>query len=207
MIDTIIFDFGGVILDIDYPATSKAFRHLFGDGVEYSQLNQGDLFDRFERGEITPAEFRADLRQAAEVSDISDEMIDQAWNAMLGGIPLARIRLLRELGKCKRLFLLSNTNAIHKQAFDQTLLEVLGEGVFEGLFEAAYYSHLIGRRKPEAEAFNLLIERHDLQPERTLFIDDSPQNIQGAEAVSLKCHHLTEELCVWYEHKGRALIA
>ena len=119
-IDAIIFDLGGVIINIDYPRTILAFNALHSEDQEfpYSQNQQAELFDAFEKGEIPAWEFRDGLRKTLDL-DCSDADLDAAWNAMLLDIPIERIRLIEALSKQKRLFLLSNTNSIHKLAFDE----------------------------------------------------------------------------------------
>jgi len=203
----IIFDFGGVLLNLSYQATVDAFGEHCGDLLHYDPLHQQVYFDQFERGEISANDFRKKLRLAANRPHLSDDVIDQAWNAMLGDFPQERLTFLRSLAVDFRLFLLSNTNEIHKSAFDLTLRKSFGgdsQG-FDKLFEAAYYSHEIGHRKPEAAAYAHILNTHKLNPTMTWFIDDNPQNIAGADALGIKTIHLTEDLMVWYEHTGRRL--
>lgn len=188
----IIFDLGGVLLNIDYHLTIKAFEQLgFKDfSGTYTQLAQSELFDKFERGEITPDEFRHGIRPSLP-ANVSDAEIDEAWNAMLLDLPTERLTLLRALGASKRIFLLSNTNAIHVSAFEQQVLAQHGINGLAGLFEAAYYSCDVGMRKPEERIFRMVTDTNGLLPSETLFIDDSPQHVEGARKAGLHAYHLT----------------
>ncbi len=194
-IDAVIFDFGGVILDLNYDATDQALKAMFPESAEirYSKAAQTALFDAFETGELSPEEFRARLREAA-AQDVSDEAIDRAWNAMLLDVPPARIEFLRQVAQRYRTFLFSNTNAIHKTAFDRILARHLGEAPFDGLFEKAYYSHTFGLRKPHVATYEALLKDAGLTASRTLFIDDNKDNIAGARAAGLQVYHLTGDL-------------
>lgn len=194
-IKAVIFDFGGVILDLDYPATDKALRALLGDAGElrYTKTHQSKLFDALETGRIQADAFYRAIREAAG-KDLSDAAIDEAWNAMLLDVPPERFQFLRDVAKKRRIFLFSNTNAIHKAAFDRTLERHLGKGGFDRLFEKAYYSHIFGRRKPELRAYRDLLKENNLDPASTLFIDDNLDNIKGAAAAGLRVYHVTGDL-------------
>lgn len=187
----IIFDFGGVILNLDYHRTIDAFRAL---GIKdfdqnYSQLNQTDLFDKFERGEIAPAIFRNGLRQAFS-TEISDEKLDAAWNAMLLDLPAQRLRVLEKLHVEKRISLLSNTNEIHVSAFELELKKHHGFDDLSTFFDHVYYSCRTGMRKPETRIFEMVMKEQGYVPAETLFIDDSPQHIEGAKRAGLNAYHL-----------------
>lgn len=187
----ILFDLGGVILNLDYHRTAQAFDAL-SEGrfaSAYSQHRQDPLFDDMETGRISPDQFRDGLRDLFGIVG-SDEDIDAAWNAMLLDIPPARIELLRRIGRERRIFLLSNTNEIHKLAFDQIVARQFPGLVLDELFEGAHYSHLIGRRKPHPETFEWVLGQHGLDPKKTFFIDDSIQHVEGARQAGLTAFHL-----------------
>lgn len=190
-VNTIIFDLGGVILNIDYHITASEFEKL---GVEdfnnlYSQFKQSNLFDELETGAVTPEEFRANFRTETGLN-VTDTQIDYAWNAMLLDLPQKRIELLQELSKHFQLFLLSNTNEIHYKEYVAKIERENGITNFNSLFTKAYYSHEIGLRKPDAAAFQLIVDENKLNPQNALFIDDSPQHLVGAKQVGLQTHHL-----------------
>jgi putative hydrolase of the HAD superfamily len=189
--ETLLLDLGGVLIDVDYGAATRAFDALgFSDfGALYSKARQDHLFDGLETGDLSPAQFRDRIRQLYR-PDITDREIDTCWNAMLGSIPPPRIELLRSLKERYRLLLLSNTNAIHVPAFEAIIARENNIADFKSLFHGAYYSCEIGLRKPHAEAFHHVLEQHGADPSGTLFIDDSIQHVVGAREAGLYAEHL-----------------
>jgi HAD superfamily hydrolase (TIGR01509 family) len=188
-IKNIIFDLGGVLLNLDYSLTTKAFQKIAPgfnsfDAVYSGHLNK-QLFEDIETGAITPQQFRDGIRETIK-SDAVDEAIDAAWNAMLLDFPEERIRLLEKLRSKYRLFLLSNTNAIHLQAYAQILHKAFGFTDLSHIFEKEYYSFRIGMRKPNVEIFQFVLSENKLIASETLFIDDSSQHIEGANGVGLQ---------------------
>jgi putative hydrolase of the HAD superfamily len=193
-IDTLVLDLGGVLIDVDYDATARAFtRHGVPDfSRAYSKAKQSDIFDRFETGELDPRGFRDAVRELVG-SPLTDAAIDACWNAMLGTIPLERIALVERLKTRMPVLLLSNTNTIHVPAFEAIVHRDLGIGHFKGLFHGAYYSCEIGMRKPDPGIFLHVLGLHGADPARTLFIDDSPQHVDGARRAGLQAQHLDLE--------------
>ncbi len=191
MIDTLLLDLGGVLIDVDYHRTAAAFNALGFDGFEaiYSKAQQDHLFDGFEIGALSPDEFRARIR-SLHGNGITDVQVDHCWNAMLGRIPPERIELVRRLKERYRVLLLSNTNAIHVPAFERIIAGHNGIADFKALFDGAYYSCEMGLRKPDAVAYHHVLSRHGAEPGRTLFIDDSIQHVIGARAACLQAEHL-----------------
>lgn len=186
-INHIIFDLGGVILNIDYLLTEKEFIRL---GITdfnnyYSQLKQSTLFDNLETGKISENNFIQTIQQGAPV-DLTKEEIISAWNAMLLDLPSSRLSLLRQLKLEYNLFLLSNTNIIHEKAFNQIVELETGLPNFDSFFDKVYLSHQIGWRKLEPQAFLLILEENRLNAADTLFIDDSPQHIEAAKKLGLQ---------------------
>jgi len=193
-VSTLILDLGGVLIDVDYRATDRHFESLGIRGFDalYSKAKQSDLFDRFETGELAPSGFRNEVRALLE-ADLSDADIDAGWNAMLGTIPPERIALVNELRRRYTLLLLSNTNAIHVPAFESIIARDLGITNFKGLFHGAYYSCELGMRKPNADIFRHVVSEHSAEPQRTLFIDDSIQHVEGGRRAGLRAEHLELE--------------
>ncbi|HNQ12386.1 MAG TPA: HAD family phosphatase [Bacteroidia bacterium] len=190
----IIFDLGGVLLKIDYERTAAAFVHLGFYSFEqaYSQAKQNQLFDRFEKGEISTEEFCETIRILSN-KPLMNEEIKKAWNAMILEFPAARVDWLMAMKKHYRLFLLSNTNRIHVDAFTQLLDANFGINMLESVFEKVYLSCDIGMRKPDAEIFEFVLNENKLQKDETLFIDDSIQHINGAKAIGLNAVLLEKE--------------
>jgi putative hydrolase of the HAD superfamily len=187
----IIFDLGGVILNIDYGATEKAFASL---GIpdfakHFSQLRQNAFFDDWETGKTEPDAWLKTMRETCGVS-VTDEQITDAWNAMLLDFPLRRLQILQQLRIHYDLFLLSNTNAIHEEAFNKILREQTGLPGLGVLFDKVYYSHRIGMRKPDAAPFRHILEENGLKAEHTLFIDDSPQHVETARSLGVQTIYL-----------------
>jgi len=193
LIRNIIFDFGGVICNIDISITERAFVEL---GIrqfdkEYSVTDRDNFFGSFETGKITPQQFRDTMARYFD-KPVTGKEIDTAWNALLQDIPASRIALLRTLANHYRLFLLSNTNEIHFLKYLKELQEVHGVSGFEDLFEKAYFSHQIGLRKPFREVFDFVVADAGLNRAETLFIDDSVQHVEGAREAGLQAYHLRE---------------
>jgi len=187
----IIFDFGGVIINIDYNLTAKAFQQLGLDNFDelFSKAKQSDLFDLYEKGLITSAEFRARLKHILNVQ-VDDAQIDKAWNAMLLDLPQERLDLLQKLKGTHRTFLLSNTNEIHIDTIWDSLRKDMGIADFTNYFEKVYLSYAVHMRKPDAGIFELVLKENNLVPEETLFIDDSPQHIETAQKLGIHTYWL-----------------
>lgn len=187
----IIFDLGGVILNIDYQLTSKAFKDLGIQNFDelYSQARQNNLFDDLETGKISAENFRNEIRKMSGLN-IDDDKLNNAWNAMLLDLPKERVDLLFELSKKHRIFLLSNTNIIHFENFRASIFEKFKEDVFPKIFEKVYYSFEIGFRKPDENCFQFVLNDAQILPNETLFIDDSIQHIKSANQLGIQTIHL-----------------
>lgn len=185
-IQNIIFDLGGVIINLDMDRTHQAFLHLAGGGEvpEFSLTVQHEIFKRFEVGAIDNAAFLDGLREL--IGPYTDEQLITAWNAMLLDIPQERVELLRRLKGQYRTFLFSNTNQIHFDGFNKILMEAHGLPGLEPLFEKVYFSHTMGLRKPNVASFLQIINENGLVPEETLFLDDTAGHLEGAKAAGLK---------------------
>lgn len=191
-IEAIIFDLGGVILNLDYDLTINAFKRLGENQFEhlYSQANQDKIFDAFEIGSISAKEFVNYLSNLLP-SSVSDQQIIDAWNSMLLNLPSKRLELLMELNNRLKLFLFSNTNELHFDAFTNYFKANFQKNdLLEDYFIKTYYSHVVGERKPNKSAFELVLKENNLSPEKVLFIDDSEQHIKGAQEVGIKTYHL-----------------
>ena len=186
-VKNIIFDLGGVILNINYHKTAQVFNSLGCENFDeiYSQKQQNGLFDNFETGQISSQEFINELLKVLPKEVPPKEVVD-AWNAMLLDLPQKRIERLQKLKKTHRIFLLSNTNQIHEEAFVKIIQQENKIKSFNHLFEQVYFSHHIGMRKPNREVFDFVLQENSLNPTETLFIDDSPQHLVGAEEAGIK---------------------
>lgn len=205
-IKNIIFDLGGVLLNIDYQATVKAFKDLGVKNFEdfFTQSSQNKLFDRLDRGKITPEEFRDELRSMSGVA-MSDAEIDKAWNSMILDFPQQKIPMLELISSYYRTFLLSNTNAIHYPAYTSFLQEAHGYDSLAQLFEKEYLSHEVGMRKPDVEIFYHVLEQNNLLPDETLFFDDTQHHVEGARRAGIHAYwiDITREDVTEFFDKGR----
>lgn len=197
-IKNIIFDLGGVILNIDYNLTISAFRDL---GVSdfnkiYNQNNQDSLFDDFDTGKISSGTFRKKLASRLNII-VNDKKFDEAWNAMLLDLPLKRLEFIKSLRKKYKIYLFSNINEIHLKKVFEICQEQNGINTFNGYFDQEYYSNLFGRRKPNKESFLAILNENQIFPSETLFVDDSSQHILGAQAVGLQVFHLSSEKSIF----------
>lgn len=196
-IKNIILDLGAVIIDIDYNLTAESFIKLGVSNFDeiYSKKKQDHFFDDFETGVLSDDDFRKEIKKHLRES-VTDRQITNAWNAMLIGVPIERYKWLENLGRTFRIFLLSNTNRIHVKAFSEMIEKDYGIKKFESLFEKTYYSCMIGMRKPNKDIFELVMTENNLVFENTIFIDDSPQHVEGARNFGLTAWHLEDGMRV-----------
>lgn len=184
MINTIIFDFGDIFINLDKPGVEKAFRNL---GLTEWHADLDELNKRFEIGEVTELEFIEGFQK--HLPNASIDEIRKAWNAVLGDFPEYRLEFLQSLKGKYRLFLLTNTDMIHIEHFEHK------EGMsftrdFYNCFEKVYYSYELKMRKPNVEIFKLLLNKHDLSPKRTLFVDDKKENTDAAASLGIEVWNL-----------------
>jgi len=184
MINTIIFDFGDVFINLDKQATINSLKKL-GLSQWNEDLNQLNL--QFEKGQISQENFLLGIQKHVPNATIAE--ILNAWNAILLDFPLRRLEFVQKLSKKYRLFLLSNTDAIHIETFERE------NGVsfysdFYQCFEKIYFSFEMGMRKPDAEIFNYILKKHDLSAKRTLFVDDKKENTDAALSLGFQVWNL-----------------
>ncbi len=189
----ILFDLGGVLYDIDYRKTQAAFAALAAqtgaDPVTFSKAKQDPIFDAFETGHASPAEFRRRLQQLLSLPEgdaAADAAIDHAWNAILIGPMPGRAELLARLKARHRLALLSNTNELHWHIVRPQIEP------FAPHFEQIFASCEVGLRKPDTAFYLHALERLGWSAADTLFIDDIEANVRGARAAGLQAYHLTD---------------
>jgi len=190
-IDNIVLDLGGVIIDIDPLLTIDAFKNLGAAELvdEEELIKYHQILIDFEVGRINPHEFYEALCDVLMMEATFEEVFE-AWNLTLLDIPDERRDVIRKLSKYFDLYLLSNTNEIHIRTLYQLEKRDFDEEFLLENFDDQYLSFRKGCRKPDAEIFNLVLMDHQLDPERTLFVDDVKENLQGAIEVGMKVHHL-----------------
>lgn len=184
MIDTIIFDFGDIFINLDKEATPLALKKL---GLKEWNSNLDTLNLDFEKGKISEMEFIIGLQNY--IPNASIHQIREAWNDILLDFPLYRLEFLQMLSQKYRLFLLSNTDSIHIEQF-QHKAGISFYRDFYQCFEKVYFSYELGMRKPEPEIFEFIIKEHNLLPKNTLFVDDNLQNVESAEKLGIQVWHL-----------------
>jgi len=191
-IKNIIFDLGGVLLNLDFNSTKQAFIKLgiVDFNSYYNKVKQKNLFDAFEVGKINEVEFCEQLRVLSKI-EASDFEIIEAWNSMLLNFPTVRKDLLIQLKANYNISLLSNTNETHVRGFNKIIQKDIHEKSLAPLFHSHYFSNEIGYRKPNPNSFEFVLKQNNYLPSETLFLDDSPQHIKGAEQLGIKTFHVT----------------
>ncbi len=191
MTKNILFDLGGIFINLNFNLTEQAFINL---GITefpamFTQHHANTLFEQLETGQITDTEFYHLFRQQTH-SSLTNQQIKTAWNALLLDFPAERLQWLQEIGKKYNVYLFSNTNRIHYDAFTEILARENNCTNFDGYFIKAYYSHILGLRKPYPASFQKILEEQSLNAAETLFIDDTLKNIEGAQQAGLQTIHL-----------------
>lgn len=186
MIRNIIFDFGGVFFNLDMEATGKMMIQLGLDGITPDLMEH---FISYEKGLMSTETF---LKRAKKwLPAATEEELREAWNAILLDFPEYRLQFLERLAKSEtyRLFLLSNTNALHLEEVEKKM----GSDAYQrflNAFEYCYFSHEVHMRKPDGEIFSHVLESSNLDPAETIFIDDTEEHVRTAARIGLKVWHL-----------------
>jgi len=194
-IKNIIFDLGGVIINLDYARTINAFNRLSEIPFEsiYSQSGQADLFNRFDKGEISEFDFFSQIRRLIRYNGPDEDLLF-AWNAMLLDVPEERLDVLVDAKQNYKTFLLSNTCETHIEHFERDLYNEHGVKNFNDYFDNVYYSCRVGMRKPDKEIFEMVLSKNRLKPEETVFIDDSEQHVKGAGECGINAFLLPKNM-------------
>ncbi|NDV77456.1 HAD family phosphatase [Dysgonomonas sp. 511] len=192
-IKNILFDFGGVIININKKKALKRFAEIgFPNIDEYlGEFRQKGIFLEYEEGKINQEDFYKEFRKLAGREDISDKDIDSGWLAFLDGLPEYKLELLKELRKKYNVYLLSNTNpAIMGWA---TTPDFSPEGLPIGaFFDKCYISYKIGCAKPDKEIYEHVIADSGMNPAETIFFDDGKTNIEVAQQLGFQTY-LTDQ--------------
>ncbi len=181
-IKNIVFDLGNVLVDLDFAKSQRAFATVLGQELEMDTYSKAtaSLFKKFELGQVSSEAFLAQLRAATQ-QPVEDARLIAAWNAMLVGIKAARFPMLRELKKHYRLFVLSNTNEIHREWIFTHVATVHGILDFQtNYFEKIYCSDQLQLRKPDRAIYDFVLQDAQLVAGETLLIDDKEENIDMA---------------------------
>jgi putative hydrolase of the HAD superfamily len=190
-IKTIIFDLGGVIINLYVEKTIAAFARL--SGYTEKELEEvylsADFFKHYEKGLVSDEAFRKSLSAEFNTEATEDE-IDSAWNAMLGDIPSDRIESIKSVMQNYKCIVLSNTNAIHERAFHKILSESFPYSHLKDLFHEVYFSHELNQRKPDKEIYQKVLSQSQTVASKALFLDDSQLNLDAASKLGIHTLHI-----------------
>jgi glucose-1-phosphatase len=187
-ISTLIFDLGGVLINLDLPQCIQNFKDLGLQDFEQhlSLFGQKGFFLQFEKGQISIPEFRAEVRKLCP-NTLTDAQIDAAWCSFLCDIPNQKMEMLLELKKKFRLLLLSNTNQLHIEVSTAGEFARIGKKITD-VFNKCYYSYEMGMAKPDAIIFETLLADAGVSAKECLFLDDGPKNIEQAAKMGIQTH-------------------
>jgi len=184
MINAIIFDFGDIFINLEKEKSIEEFKKLGLNGPNEELIAKNDLF---EKGQISELQFIESFQKF--IPNVSLEEIIKAWNSIIGDFPLYRLEFLQMLSTRYRLFLLTNTDSIHIDRFEHKVGMSFYTDFYR-CFEKVYYSYEMGMRKPQPEIFTTILNKHDLSPKRTLFVDDKKENTDAAETLGIHVWNL-----------------
>ena len=184
MINTIIFDFGDIFVNLDKEGTRNEFKKLGLDGFNEELMEMNNLF---ERGKISELEFIQSFQK--QIPNATIDEVRKAWNTIIGDFPLYRLEFLQMLVGKYRLFLLTNTDAIHISHFEHKVGMSFSRDFYQ-CFEKVYYSYEMGMRKPDPSIYSYIVNKHDLSPKRTLFVDDKKVNTDAAASIGIHVWNL-----------------
>ena len=183
-IENIIFDFGGVLYNIDLERSMNAFKSLGFDLPEFKNEIH-PIFIDLEIGNLSPTSFVKRL-QILSTDHLTEKDILHAFNHILIGIDPEKVFDLYKIRNKYQLFLLSNTNSIHYKTFSEEIKNNKSTADFYNLFNKQYYSHKLGMRKPDLQIFKYVLNDSKLNPIGTLFVDDSYENLTAAASLGIQ---------------------
>jgi len=186
MIKNIIFDFGDIFINLDKEAL---FNHMTTYGITELSPEMYIITKDYEKGLISSQDFIAGLRKMLPKSDSKSLTI--AWNNIILDFPEYRLEFIEKLKSENqyRLFLLSNTNELHID-FIKEQMGALKYGRFQNCFEVFYLSYKMKMRKPDIEIFEFVLKENNLNPEQTLFVDDTKENTESAAQLGIQTWNL-----------------
>ena len=188
-IKNLIFDLGGVLVNLDRPAMREAFERLGIESIHDNVMDdyrQKELYMEFESGNISVSAFRASMRRLSN-QELTDRQIDEAWITVLKEIPEYKLDWLLKLREQYNIMLLSNTNSLHWQWAKEHFFHYKGHEA-EDFFDRIYLSYKMHKQKPDVEIFKSVLEDSMITPESTFFIDDSAVNCKAAESLGIRSY-------------------
>ena len=193
-IKNIIFDLGGVVLDIDEGIIVKELEKMDISVKELFHSEEfNDVMSKFDTGIYTAPTFRKRMKALIGQEKMTDQRFDAIWNSMLLDIPRERIEAIEKVKKHYKIFLMSNSNVIHYDLYVRDLQLRFGYNEFDELFNKSYFSFAEHLEKPDPRFFELILDHEGLLPEETLFIDDTAENIKVAQSLGIRTYHISRE--------------
>jgi len=185
-IRSLLFDLGNVLVDIDIDGAHERLNKLFRQDAQRPVIEKA--FIEYECGRISTDIFINTLLSQSERKVQALDIIE-AWNSMIVGIPDYRVEMLRQLKKKYSVYVLSNTNALHLEWIHRYVKKVHNVEDFEmELLDHAFYSHLVGDRKPNVSLFKFIMEDSFMTPALTLYMDDVQENLDVAARLGFNTH-------------------
>lgn len=187
----IIFDLGQVIINVDPPRVREVMRSKGVGNVDdlHIRLLEEDAYHELETGELSTDGFRQRVKDIIGIK-LSDDDVDEAWNAMLLDIPPERIKFMTRLKSRYKLYMLSNTNHIHWLSYDRYFQDHYDYPSINTFFTHCWYSYLMGVRKPDPKIYKMVMEEGGFTPGEVAFIDDLKENVDEASNHGIIPVHL-----------------
>jgi glucose-1-phosphatase len=184
----LLLDLGGVLIDLHLQRTFDAFHQLGFLRFEqhFDSYSGSPFIEIFEEGKMSNDDFIATLKKHCKPDTTTDQILT-AWNAMLGDVPQEKFRQLQQWSKEYKVFLYSNTNALHVAHLNLYYNLTFGENVFQNCFTKMYYSQELGIRKPHKEGYLKIMEEQQLQPQDIFYIEDGTMHLATAQSLGLQC--------------------
>lgn len=185
MIKAIIFDMGGVLVDLDIEDCKKVFKETLGYN-DIDQIidacHQKGIYGDLEEGTLSAEEFRS-IVLAGSRPGSAPEMVDEAMSHILVGIQPYKVQMLKKLAQEYDLYMLSNNNAICLP-YSRAMFADAGIPL-EDIFKKCFFSFEMKALKPSAAFYKEVVEQIGLPAEEMFFIDDSQRNVDGSIAAGL----------------------
>jgi glucose-1-phosphatase len=193
-IEFLIFDLGNVIIDIDYDFSINELKKLLPEHKHRltDKFFTSNFHKEFEKGLISSDQFRNEVRNLYG-ENWHDTQIDHIWNSLLREIPQERIDLIKSLRKTYHMAVLSNTNQIHVEKFDEILQQNTSEKSLFDLFDKVFLSHEMGLAKPDVAIYEAVLNDISISPHKVLFFDDLPANLEGAKKTGIQTFHISHK--------------
>ena len=193
-IKNVILDLGGVIINIDPMRTAE---YLAAHGVNdietfFARLEEARVFERVELGKINEEEMLDEIRRLIPKSP-PKEILRAAWNSLLLDIPAERGAIVQRLAAKYPLYLLSNTSPGHIAIIDDMVQRQFAWKSLREPFVQTFYSYEMGARKPEGAIYAHMLEESGLNPEESVFLDDTLANLEKAREFNLQTRLVTPQ--------------